>query len=919
MRYDSVRGHFLSSRFFLCLCVLWLGLQVCGPAVYAGQAGVSDSQFERTLPSQGRDVFVVLRNGLTVLIRPRDDTDVVAAKIFVRAGSIYEDVKMGAGLSHYLEHVVSGGTTRSFTEQEARERLEKLGGATNAYTSHDRTVYYITTGAEHWRDALELLLSYVTECTLEPSEVAREKAVIQQEFKLGENDPHRELWKLFMATAYRVHPARHPVIGYEDVFVRTTREDLERYYSVRYQPHNMVLAVVGRVDPDELLAFVKEKTAHVPRTALAAVSLPQEPAQTGPRRAQKALPLARMVQAMVGFRSVSLDHPDLYPLDVLAIVLGDGRTSRLYQTLKDRDQKVLQINAFNWTPAYVEGQFVVSMTLAPQHWPHVLAGLQEEIRKIQRQGISDAELERAKKKVIAARVFGKETTEEMATSLASSYFDTGDPYFEDMYVEKVRRVRKEDVQRAAKRYLVDGAMTVAAVTPQDVFSGPNQGPSGSEGAVHGAPQTSVRQARLSNGLRLLLKEDHRFPFVTLQLFGIGGVLLEEPGEEGYSAMTASLLTAGTKRRTKLEIADALESVGGSISSGSQHNSYSVAAKVLKEDLPLALDILADVVMHPVFPPQEVEKKKQETLLAIKKQDENWQTELVRLFKKNYFLRHPYGHDILGTEESVQGITREKLLHFYTKMVVPQRAVLAVYGDFDEHRLMSHLRKAFEPWRPSGPSGMPDIHEEENVLQGIRVVEKNSDKTSLGLFVGTRGLSLDDPRIAALDVLDAVISGIGYPGGRLHTALRGGDNNMVYVVHAFPFSGYRAGYFGVITQTTQKNAQRVESIIHEHLDRLMKEPVGEEELQKAKDMVTTMHLLGLESLEAQARSAAINELLGLGYDYASRYPDLIRAVTAQDVQKLAEELLQARLVVRTVPENPVEVLPTQELPSPEHIR
>ena len=159
---------------------------------------------QRTLSSKPGDLFVVLKNGLTVLIRSQTESDVVSAQVFVRAGSIYEGKYLTAGISHYLEHVLSGGSTRSFTETEAKERLERFGGATNASTSFDRTVYYINTSTEHWKEALDLLLSYVSESTLDPQQVLREKAVIQQEIKMGENNPGSELWKLFMKTAYRV-------------------------------------------------------------------------------------------------------------------------------------------------------------------------------------------------------------------------------------------------------------------------------------------------------------------------------------------------------------------------------------------------------------------------------------------------------------------------------------------------------------------------------------------------------------------------------------------------------------------------------------------------------------------------------------------------------------------------------------------
>jgi zinc protease len=211
---------------------------------------------ERVLPSKPDDFFAVLKNGLTVLVRRQPQSDVTSSHVFVRAGSLYEDRYMTSGLSHYLEHVVSGGTTASFSEKEARNRLQRLGGASNAYTSFDRTVYYIDTSSQHWREALDLLLSYVSECSLDPKEVSREKSVIQQEFKLGENNVSRELWKLFTHTAYQVHPVRHPIIGYEEVFVRRNREDLKEYYSERYQPQNMTVSVVGDVDPVEVIEFV---------------------------------------------------------------------------------------------------------------------------------------------------------------------------------------------------------------------------------------------------------------------------------------------------------------------------------------------------------------------------------------------------------------------------------------------------------------------------------------------------------------------------------------------------------------------------------------------------------------------------------------------------------------------------------------
>ena len=337
---------------------------------------------QRTLRSKPGDHFVVLKNGLTVLLRSQTESDVVSAQVFVRAGSIYEGKYLTAGVSHYLEHMLSGGSTRSFTETEARERLERIGGATNASTSFDRTVYYINTSTEHWKEALDLLLSYVSESTLDPQQVLREKAVIQQEIKMGENDPGNQLWKLFMKTAYRISPARVPVIGYEEVFVKIDRDAIEDYYHQRYQPENIVVVLAGNVAPLEALQFIAEKTKDFTRKAEAPLVVRAEPEQVSPRWEEKELPLARLTQAMLGFPSVNLFSKDLYALDVLAILLGEGETSRLYHRLRDKENKVLSVSASNWTPAFVEGQFMISLSLDPQHWPGILEPIREEINRL---------------------------------------------------------------------------------------------------------------------------------------------------------------------------------------------------------------------------------------------------------------------------------------------------------------------------------------------------------------------------------------------------------------------------------------------------------------------------------------------------------------------------------------------------------
>jgi zinc protease len=261
---------------------------------------------------------------------------------------------------------------------------------------------------------------------------------------------------------------------------------------------------------------------------------------------------------------------------------------------------------------------------------------------------------------------------------------------------------------------------------------------------------------------------------------------------------------------------------------------------------------------------------------------------------------------LGTAESVAAFKRDDIVSFYRAMLNPNRCVLAVYGDLDPQTVTARLKAAFGPWKGRSVS-LPDWPLETLPLTSDRTVEKKNEKSSAALFIGTNGLDLDDSRRPVLDVLDAVLAGASTPGGRLFEALRGGQEDLVYVVGALSFSGRKAGFFGVITQTTLGNLTRVEGLILEHLKRLQSEPVPESELAMAKDMLLTAHELAKESLEAQASGAAVNEVLGMGWDYETRYPDLVRAVTAEQVQSLARELFQHTLTARTLPEKPVEIL------------
>ena len=215
------------------------------------------------------------------------------------------------------------------------------------------------------------------------------------------------------------------------------------------------------------------------------------------------------------------------------------------------------------------------------------------------------------------------------------------------------------------------------------------------------------------------------------------------------------------------------------------------------------------------------------------------------------------------------------------------------------------------WK-AGKAAEPVISKTVAPLTRNESIKKQTDKVSAAIYLGTNGVTLEDPERPTVDVIDAVLSGIGYPSGWLHEALRGGNRSLVYVVHAFPSAGIDGGHFGIITQTTMANYEKVVEIILAKLQKIQQQPLTSEELATAKDMVVTMHEMGLETNSAQARSAAVNEALGLGYDWDARYPKLVEQVSAEDVLAVARRLFKYHLLVSAIPEKPVEaIIPSEQ--------
>jgi zinc protease len=339
-------------------------------------------------------------------------------------------------------------------------------------------------------------------------------------------------------------------------------------------------------------------------------------------------------------------------------------------------------------------------------------------------------------------------------------------------------------------------------------------------------------------------------------------------------------------------------MGGQLVADSGNNSFYVTAACLAEDLQAALDIFADVTMRPTFPEVELEKMRRLMLAALQRQNDDWQTEVRNLFRQTYFTTSPYRLQPNGQEAALQRLTRQDVSAFYQRYAVPNNMVLAIVGDIDVERTAALVERAFTGFKAQ-PLSLPQVPAEPVATESRRRI-KQTRKQVAAIQIGFPGTTV--AHVAdrdALHILDAILSGIGFPGGWLHTELRG--KQLVYYVHAFNWFGLEPGYFGVIAATQPPQAQEVVEIILRQIDKARSGEISEAELARAKQLAVIADRLDRQTNSERAMTATLDELYGLGYAFSTQTAERLSQVTKADVQRVAQAYLQHPTIVITTPQ------------------
>jgi zinc protease len=831
-------------------------------------ASVEDSSVITFPPSSAQKW--VLPNGLTIIVQEDHTAPVASVQACCATGSIDEDAHLGAGLSHILEHMLFKGTKTRSTNEIA-QKIQDVGGYINAYTSFDRTVFWIDVPKDGVATALGVLTDAMMNSTLPPEEYRKEQEVIRREFAMGMDDPDRVAGLILFGTAYQRHPYRFPVIGEIEIYNQLTQEQVMQYYKTRYVPNNLTFIVVGDVDAEKVRQQLTELFTPYPEKSLKPVFIPAEPPQLGRREVHREFP-TELTHLSLAWHIPEVTNPDVPALDLLSTILGDGRSSRLYQRVREEAGLAFGIGAFSYTPGD-PGLFGIDATVDPKKREaaeQLAMGIVDEVKQA---GVTAEELTKAKKILLSHHLGALTTMRGQASDIGSNWLLTRNLNFSRDYLAAVQKVTLDDIKRVAANYLTDSNLTVVSLNPKGSLTTKAEGPKVAAAA-------EIEKFELSNGLRLLVREDRRLPLVAMGAVFRGGLLAETPQTNGITRLMAKVLLKGTKTRTAEQIANQIEAVGGSMSSDAGNNSFNVSLDVTKPDVKLGVELLSDVLLNATMPEKAIAREKEIQIAAIQQEEEQLTSVARNIMRQALFPQHPYALRTNGSVESVQRLTQKDLLEFRDRYVVAKNGVIFVFGDVKAAEVKQLFEKALGGMKP-GTLALTDVHPAPP-LSGIETVESRKEKAQGVIMVGFRGASISSPDRHALELIDEASSDLG---SRFFVRIRE-QMGLAYYVGASQMQGLVPGLFAFYLGTDPQKIEPVKTALLDEIHKLANDGLTNEELERAKKKLIGQQEIANQTNEAFGYQCALEEIYGLGFDYYKRLEHDVDAVTLDDIKRVA---------------------------------
>lgn len=841
--------------------------------------------------------LVRLKNGLSVLIKPDDRFPLVNIRMLVHAGSGYETPSQ-AGISHVLEHMVFKGAGQMGPGMVAA-RIEGVGGELNASTSFDVTTYYVEVPDASWKLGLSVVADMTFRPTLDPKELESEKEVVLAELKRGEDTPDNRLFHALQAVIWKGTSYQWPIIGYTDTVRGVTSQSMRAYTAALYQPQNMLLSVVGKVDPAQVLAEAERLLGAIPNTrplsppvSLANTLADADPAPKTSGPHMQVIPGSwNKVHLGIAFPAPDFLSAKMPGLDLIAQVLGGDETSRLHRKFKYQKRLVDSIAVGN-SNLERSGMLMVHAVLDADKLPQFWDELTAELAGFDPASITDQELARARTNIEAGLFLAKETLGGLSGKLSHQYFFEGGPQGEANYLQGLASPSRAHLTALYREFFQPGRLATVILSPKgtNIDTAPllatlnKRWPAAkAQAQAQGATAGATKQIALPGGGTLVLIPDATLPYTALSMAWLGGDGLIGPDQQGLAALSASMLARGTQKRSATEVEDFLADRAASLGAGASTESFVLSAKFPTRFSADMLGLIRETLTAPAFSRKELARAREDQLNAIKRGEDQPLGLAFRNLPGILYGSAPHSYQRLGQPQRVAALTEAQAREFWARQS-RQPFVLSVCGQFDE-AAMTAFATGLERELASTSQRYQLITPAWNAKATKTMHLPGRNQSHLFVIFKTPGRENLEAS-ARLSVLRAALAG---QSGLLFRDLRD-KQGLGYTVTAFLSQGMRAGFLAFYIGTDPDKKQQSYEGFKKAAAALAASPLPVEELTRAKNVLSGEYYQDRQSLMSRSGEAAGALVAGLPREAGRQLVDAAQAVSAEDIRKTAASLL-----------------------------
>lgn len=852
--------------------------------------------------------YTLAANGLDVLLLEDHSAPVVTFMVTYHVGSRNE-VTGTTGATHLLEHMMFRGS-QHFNADNGRSfdtMLDRVGGINNASTWLDRTNYYEDLPSSHLKVAVELEADRMRGLLLRERDRRLEMPVVLNEYQRGENDPIEALDKEVTAAAFVAHPYHHPTIGWLSDIEQVPITKLRQYYDTFYWPNNATVTIIGDFQPAQALGLVRQYFGAIPHSPRPIPPMyTEEPPQTGPRRVVVKRP-GEVGAVEIAYKAPRALDPDEAPLEVLAAILSDGKTSRLYHALIDPN---LAISAdaeegFFHDPSL----FTITALLAPGVTQEkVEQTIVAQIHALKQKGVSAAEVTRAIHQLLAENAYARDGSYAIAEQI-NECIAVGDWTWYVTGLDRIKAVTAADVDRVARKYLNTDQSTTGWFVPlPPAGAAPRVKPGAAArrpnfrhapadpGTAPGAPAAGPAPApapasaliaprvhrRTIDGVDVATLRTSIHDVVTFRGALSAGDVFNPRGNAAIADLTAEMLNKGTLQHDKYALAGLLESVGATIEFGTTSHTLEFAGQCLRQDLPLVLGLLAEQLRSPRFDPAEFAKLKTQLIGRRRRamEDTNYRARIAferAIFPPGHPNRPPSDQQYLA---DVGAATLAEVKAFHAAYYGPAGAHLVLVGDVDDAVVDRTLARAFAGWtggRPlpaATPAPLP-------ARAATREVEMPG-KTSVTFIIGQpSGLRYTDPGYQALHMATAIL-GSNFFTARLLAVVRNRDGLTYGIGARMSGDTFNDGGWYIEGTFAPKLLARGAAATRRQLEEFCAHGVTAAELRHFKRTLTGSYQVALSTTDGLAAALLHALQRGEGPGWIDEYPHRLDALTLDQV-------------------------------------